>query len=71
MALITPATSYSGECPFFTLRYLKIYLRSSLGDERISTLAFLHIEGRLMQKMEFHDLLVDFAHRKARRKVFC
>ena len=49
--------------------FFEAYLKLSMGEERILTSALLHIEGRVMQKMEFDDLIDDFASHKARRKA--
>jgi len=45
--LITlPVTTATPECSFFTLRWLKTYLRSSMGDERLTSLALIHVHAQ-------------------------
>ena len=39
-----PVSSCSAECSFSCLRRLKTYMRSTMGQDRLSALAFLNIE---------------------------
>ena len=41
---VIPATSCSAERSFSPLRRLKTYLRNTMGQERLSNLALIHIE---------------------------
>lgn len=46
---------------------IKTYLRSSMGQERLSGLAVISINGDVAQKLSYDDLIADFATRKCRR----
>ena len=47
--------------------FVKTYLRSQLSDARLSGLAVLSIERDLAEELNFHDVIKDFATRKARK----
>ena len=55
----------SCERSFSKLKLVKIYLRSQMSDARLSCLAVLSRE--LAEKLDFHDVIKDFATRKARK----
>jgi len=42
-------------------------MRSSVGQERLSGLAVISINGDVAQKLSYDDLIADFAARKCRR----
>ena len=44
LALTIPVTSASCECSFSSLKRIKTYLRSRMGNERLSNIAVLAIE---------------------------
>ncbi|XP_003740387.1 zinc finger MYM-type protein 1-like [Galendromus occidentalis] len=69
MVLAFPVTSASCERSFSALRRIKSYLRSSMGDQRLSALALLSIERDLTESLlENPDQIVDgFAIGKDRR----
>ena len=58
---VIPATSCTAERLFSSLRRLKTYVRSTCGQERLSTLALLHIETEFVNRVlrEDMDLMVD------------
>lgn len=62
-----PVTVAGGERAFSKLKMIKNYLRSTMSQERLCSLAMLSIESQLARKLEFKDLMGDFASRKARR----
>jgi len=41
---VIPATSCSAERSFSALRILKTYMRSTMGQQRVSNIALIHIE---------------------------
>ncbi|XP_065664514.1 zinc finger MYM-type protein 1-like [Hydra vulgaris] len=45
----------------------KNYLRSTMGQARLSSLALLSIENEVMREMKFEDVIVDFANTKSRK----
>ena len=70
---VIPATSCSAECSFSSLKRLKTYLRNSMGQERLSNLALLHIEREFVNKVlkEDMDKMIDtFGQRSGRNKYF-
>ena len=70
---VIPATSCSAERSFSSLRRLKTYLRNSMGQERLSSLALLHIEREYINKVLNEDMtkMIDvFGQRSGRNKYF-
>ena len=55
-ALKILATSCSTERSFSSLRRLKTYLRNSMGQERLSNLALLHVEREYVNKVLKEDM---------------
>ena len=60
-------TVAGGERAFSKLKLIKIYLRSTMSQDRLCSLAMLSIESQLARKLDFKDLISDFACKKARR----
>ncbi|KAK0155352.1 Zinc finger MYM-type protein 1 [Merluccius polli] len=67
IALTLPVTVASAERSFSKLKLIKTYLRSSMGQERLSGLAVISINRDVAQKLSYDDLIADFAARKCRR----
>ncbi|KAG1925876.1 zinc finger MYM-type protein [Pimephales promelas] len=67
IALTLPVTVASAERSFSKLKLIKTYMRSSVGQERLSGLAVISINGDVAQKLSYDDLIADFAARKCRR----
>ena len=70
---VIPATSCSAERSFSSLRRLKTYLRNSMGQERLSSLALLHIEREYVNKVLKEDMtkmINVFGQRSGRNKYF-
>lgn len=68
-----PATSCSAERSFSGLRRLKTYLRSTMGQERLSNLALLSIERKFSNevlKSDMNAIIDTFGHRKSRDSYF-
>ena len=55
------------ERSFSKLRMIKSYLRSTMSDDRLSALSILSIERDYPQKLDFEDIIADFASAKARK----
>ena len=49
---------------------IKSYLRSTINNDRLSTLSILSIEREYIQKLDFEDIGADFASTKARKVQF-
>ena len=72
LATIT-ARSCSAERSFSGLRRLKTYLRSTMGQERLSNLALLSIERKFSNevlKSDMNAMIDTFGHRKGRDSHF-
>ncbi|CAH2296767.1 zinc finger MYM-type 1-like [Pelobates cultripes] len=68
MFLCTAATNCSAERSFSTLKRVKNYLRSRMGEERLNSLAVLAIESELTKSLDCDELINSFATQKVRRK---
>ena len=70
---VIPATSYIAERSFSSLQRLKTYLHNSMGQERLSNLALLHIERDYANKVMNKDIdkMIDaFGASNGRYKFF-
>jgi len=62
-----PVTVASAERSFSKLKLLKNYLRSTMSQERLNGLATLCIEKKLLDEIDIHAIINDFASRNVRR----
>lgn len=62
------STNCSAERSFSALKRLKNYLRASIGQEKLNSLAVLSIEASMVENIDFNDVIEEFAARKSRRK---
>ena len=60
----------SCERSFSKLKLIKSYLRSTMNQVRLTSLAILSIERKLTEGMNFEDVIKDFASMKAKKKSF-
>jgi hypothetical protein len=68
IALTLPVSSASAERSFSTMRRIKTNLRTSMGDERLSSLAIIAVERELSEAlMENPDKVIDEFARSNRR----
>ena len=65
-----PVTVASAERSFSKLKLVKNFLRSTMGQGRLNDLAILSIEAELAKRIDFQNIINDFAVKKA-RKAFC
>lgn len=65
--LTIPVTVATAERSFSKLKLLKSYLRSMMLQERLNGLAMIAIENDLLEKVEYEDLIDDFAAKSVRR----
>ncbi|XP_028098568.1 uncharacterized protein LOC114298232 [Camellia sinensis] len=70
IVLTIPVTVASGERSFSKLKLIKSYLRSTMSQERFDGLAILSIAKDLVDKLDYTNLISDFAAKNARRVVF-
>ena len=70
---VIPATSCSAERSFSSLRRVKTYLRSTMSQPRLSSLAILNIEREYANRVIENDIakIIDlFGRAKGRDKYF-
>lgn len=65
--LTIPVTSASAERSFSKLKLVKNYLRSAMGQERLSNLSILAIEYEITQLLDLEKIIDNFASLKARK----
>jgi len=62
-------TNASGERSFSVLKRIKNYLRSTLIDEKMSSLSILNIEDDLLKQTDWSEIIHQFATIKSRKKL--
>jgi len=70
LALTLPVTSASCERSFSKLKLIKNYLRSQIGQERLSNLAILSIEYDIAKTIDLDHVIDKLASEKARKVKF-
>ena len=68
--LTIPVTIASTERSFSKLKLIKSYLRSTMSQERLSGLAILSIKKKMLEELEYKNLISQFASQKARKIDF-
>ena len=68
--LTIPVTVVSTERSFSKLKLIKTYLRTTMSQERLSGLAMISIENEYLDKLNYDDLIEEFALKNARRSNF-
>ena len=58
------------ERSFSKLKLIKSYLRSSIVQDRLDSLALISIENKAARQLDLEDVVDKFAHSKARKKQF-
>jgi len=73
VALVTlltyPVSTCTAECSFSSMKRLISPLRSTITDERLRSLAILHIHKH--KHVDIDSLVLKFAHLKGRRPSLC
>lgn len=62
-----PVTAATCERSFSKLKFIKNYLRSTMGQERLSNLSILSIENEVAGEINFEDVIDEFAAIKSRK----
>ena len=62
--LIIPITIASAERSVSKLKLIKSYLRSTMSQEKLSSLAILSIENEMLEELEYKNLISQFASQK-------
>jgi len=65
-----PVTVATAERSFSKLKLIKSYLRSSIAQDRLDSLALISIENDAARKLNLDELVDRFAQSKARKKEF-
>jgi hypothetical protein len=65
--LTIPVTVASSERSFIKVKLIKTYIRSTMTQERLSSLAILSIENSAAQNLDFDYIISSFAKIKARK----
>ena len=63
-------TVASAERSFSKLKLIKTYLRTTMSQERLNGLAMISIENGYLDKLNFDNLIEEFASKNARRSNF-
>ena len=66
--LTLPISSAGAERSFSRLKLIKSYLRSTMNEDRLSSLALISIERHFAAEVEFNKVIDRFARMKPRRK---
>ncbi|XP_046608527.1 zinc finger MYM-type protein 1-like [Neodiprion virginianus] len=70
MYLTLFSSNATGERSFSTLKRVKYYLRNTMGQNRLSSLAFLSSNSELVDMAETDAIIDKFARLKARKRTF-
>jgi len=65
-----PVTVSTAERSFSKLKLVKSYLRSSIAQDRLDSLALISIENKAARQLDLEEVVDNFAHSKARKKQF-
>ena len=68
--LTIPVSVASAERSFSKLKLIKTYLRSNMGQERLSGLAIISIENEISSQLDYSRLIDLFAEEKVRKVKF-
>ena len=61
IALTVPVTSATAERSFSALKRIKTYLRSTMGQERLSHISIISIQRELSKFIDYDEVLDNFA----------
>lgn len=67
LLLTFPVSVASGERSFSKLKLIKTHLRSTMTQEKLLNLAILSIENKMIQTINFDDVIENFASIKSRK----
>ena len=62
-----PVSVATAERSFSKLKLIKSYLRSTIGQKRLCSLASLSIESDIAEKLDYESVIDAFAETKARK----
>lgn len=64
--LTSPVTTATAERSFSKLKIIKNYLRSTISQERFTSLSIISIEHDIAKSMDYNDVVLEFAAKRAR-----
>jgi len=67
--LTIPVSNCSGERSFSLLKRLKSNLRSTMKQDKLSNLSILAIESDITEKLNYEDIITEFAEKRPRKKI--
>jgi hypothetical protein len=67
--LTIPVTIASAERSFSKLKLLKTYLRSTMTEERLNDLAIIALEGEMLEKIDYENIIEDFISKNTKRMM--
>ena len=68
--LTIPVTVASAEKSFSKLKLVKTYFQTTMSQERLSGLAMISIENEYLDKLNYDNLIEEFASKNVRRSNF-
>lgn len=68
--LTIPVTTATCERNFNKLKIIKNYLRFTMSQERLTNMGIISIEPELATKINFEDIIDEFATKKSRKVKF-
>lgn len=68
--LTLPVSVASGERSFSAMKLIKNYMRSTMGQERLTGLALTSIDRDVRQSLDLEDIVIAFAENKTRKQQF-
>ena len=69
MLLCTPVSNCTTEKSFSALKRIKSYMRSNIGEERLTALAIMNIGADITVEINYNSIIEEFATCQARHKV--
>ena len=66
--LTIPVNNCEGERSFSTLSRVKNHLRATMSQQRLDALSVMCIEAEFVRKLDFNELINEFAESKTRRR---
>ena len=70
LVITLPVRSATCERSFSAMRRVRNYLRSTMSEDRFTSLSLLHIEGELSSSIDAHDVVAHYAETGNRRLHF-
>ena len=65
-----PVTVASGERSFSKLKLIKTYLRSTVSQKRLNSLAMISVESEIAKSIEYESILKNSANKKDKESPF-